>query len=102
MLSYEQQQYVERMAPERYEAPSGSRLQIDYSPEDPAVSARLQARHRHGAPRSLPPHVCLTTPLPAARPGAVRRDQDPLDLRGPGPADDPAPVTEAGAGADHP
>ncbi|WP_062267430.1 ATP-dependent helicase HrpB [Endozoicomonas arenosclerae] len=42
-LDWPQQQLLESEAPERWQAPSGSRIRIDYStPEEPKISLRLQ------------------------------------------------------------
>ncbi|KEQ19292.1 hypothetical protein GZ78_04740 [Endozoicomonas numazuensis] len=42
-LDWSQQQLMETEAPERWQAPSGSRIRIDYSnPEEPKISLRLQ------------------------------------------------------------
>ncbi|MET4693082.1 ATP-dependent helicase HrpB [Endozoicomonas lisbonensis] len=42
-LSWPQQQLLDREAPERWQAPSGSNIRVDYSkPDEPKVSLRLQ------------------------------------------------------------
>ncbi|MDC7235955.1 MAG: ATP-dependent helicase HrpB [Spirochaetales bacterium] len=43
LLNWEQQKFLEKEVPERYQVPSGSRIRIDYSdPASPALDVRLQ------------------------------------------------------------
>ena len=78
MLSWEQRRRFDELAPTHYEAPTGSRLPIDYSdPLSPSVSVRLQEMFgTRETPTVLSGRVALTLQLlsPAQRPVQVTRD----------------------------
>lgn len=78
LLSREQRRRLDELAPTHYEAPTGSRVPIDYrDPRSPAVSIRLQEMFgTQGTPAVLAGRVALTLHLlsPARRPVQVTRD----------------------------
>ncbi|OEV13287.1 ATP-dependent helicase HrpB [Streptomyces nanshensis] len=68
---------LEELAPERVEVPSGSRIRVDYTPEQPVLAVKLQ--EMFGAletPRLADGRVPLLLHLlsPAGRPAAVTAD----------------------------
>ncbi|KAF4407269.1 ATP-dependent RNA helicase [Streptomyces lycii] len=68
---------LDRLAPERMEVPSGSRIRIDYSGEQPVLAAKLQELFgRQETPRIADGRVPLLVHLlsPAGRPAAVTAD----------------------------
>lgn len=77
-LSWEQQRELERLLPSHYEAPTGTRIPIDYTdPESPVLSVRIQemfglAEHPSVLGGRLPLTVHLLSP--AHRPIQVTRD----------------------------
>ena len=77
-LSWEQQQLLEKLAPERITVPSGSKIKIDYSdPEQPVLSVRLQEVFGlNETPTLLEGKVKLMMHLlsPARRPMQVTQD----------------------------
>lgn len=78
LLSHEQQRQLDRMAPEHYEVPTGSRIRIDYSdPAAPVLPVRLQEMFgEQVTPRIANGTIPLTVHLlsPAGRPIQVTRD----------------------------
>ena len=78
LLTGEQRSSIDRLAPTHFEAPTGSRVPIDYSdPRAPAVSIRLQEMFgTRETPTVLGGRVALTLRLlsPAQRPVQVTRD----------------------------
>ena len=78
MLDWEQRRRLDQLAPTHYEAPTGSRLPIDYTDSSsPAVSVRLQEMFgTRETPTVLGGRVALTLHLlsPAQRPVQVTRD----------------------------
>jgi len=78
MLDWDQRRRLEQLAPTHFEAPTGSRLSIDYSdPQAPSVSVRLQEMFgARETPTVLSGRVALTLHLlsPAQRPVQVTRD----------------------------
>ena len=78
MLDWDQRRRLEQLAPTHFEAPTGSRLSIDYSdPQAPSVSVRLQEMFgARETPTVLGGRVALTLHLlsPAQRPVQVTRD----------------------------
>jgi ATP-dependent helicase HrpB len=78
LLTYRQRASLDELAPTHYEAPSGSKIPIDYSdPLSPVVAVRLQ--EMFGAidtPRLMHGRVALTIHLlsPASRPVQVTKD----------------------------
>src|SRR5688572_30751584 len=78
MLDWEQRRRLDQLAPTHYEAPTGSRLPIDYSDSSsPAVSVRLQELFgTRETPAVFGGRVALTLHLlsPAQRPVQVTRD----------------------------
>jgi ATP-dependent helicase HrpB len=78
MLDWEQRRRLDHLAPTHFEAPTGSRLPIDYSdPQSPSVSVRLQELFgTRETPAVLGGRVALTLHLlsPAQRPVQVTRD----------------------------
>lgn len=78
MLDWQQRASLDRLAPTHFEAPTGSRLPIDYSdPRAPVVSVRLQEMFgTRETPAVLGGRVALTLNLlsPAQRPVQVTRD----------------------------
>ncbi len=78
MLTWQQRDALDRMAPTHFTAPTGSRLPVDYSdPAAPAVSVRLQEMFGlMDTPRVGEGRVPLTIHLlsPAHRPVQVTRD----------------------------
>lgn len=78
MLSPGQRQRLDRLAPTHFEAPTGSRVPVDYSdPAAPSVSIRLQELFgSRDTPTVLGGRVALTLQLlsPAQRPVQVTRD----------------------------
>ena len=78
MLDWDQRRRLEQLAPTHFEAPTGSRLPIDYSdPRAPSVSVRLQEMFgARETPTVLGGRVALTLQLlsPAQRPVQVTRD----------------------------
>ena len=77
-LSWDQQQLLEKEAPERFSVPSGSKIRINYqNPEEPAISARLQEMFGMlESPRIGFNRQPLTIELlsPAQRPVQITRD----------------------------
>lgn len=78
MLDWSQRQRLDELAPTHFEAPTGSRLPIDYAdPRAPSVSVRLQEMFgTRRTPMLLGGRVALTLHLlsPAQRPVQVTRD----------------------------
>jgi ATP-dependent helicase HrpB len=78
LLSGEQRRLMDRLAPTHFDAPTGSRVPIDYSdPRAPGVSIRLQEMFgTRETPTILGGRVALTLHLlsPAQRPVQVTRD----------------------------
>ncbi len=78
LLSWEQREHMERVAPTHFEAPSGSRVPIDYAdPDAPSIAVRLQEMFGCvTTPTILNGRVSLTVQLlsPAQRPVQVTRD----------------------------
>ena len=78
MLDWKQRQRLDQLAPTHFEAPTGSRLPIDYDdPRAPGVSVRLQEMFgTHETPTVFGGRVALTLHLlsPAQRPVQVTRD----------------------------
>ena len=78
LLDWEQRRRLDRLAPTHFEAPTGSRLPIDYAdPRSPAVSVRLQEVFGMAeTPAIMDGRVVLTLHLlsPAHRPVQVTRD----------------------------
>ena len=78
LLDWDQRRRLDMLAPTHFEAPTGSRLPIDYSdPHAPAVAVRLQEMFgRPDTPAILGGRVALTLQLlsPAQRPVQVTRD----------------------------
>ena len=78
LLSHEQQRQLDRLAPEHYEVPTGSRIRIDYSdPAAPVLPVRLQEMFgEQVTPRIANGAIALTVHLlsPAGRPIQVTRD----------------------------
>jgi ATP-dependent helicase HrpB len=78
LLDWEQRRQLDVLAPTHYEAPTGSRLPIDYSdPRAPLVAVRLQEMFGTArTPTVLGGRVALTLQLlsPAQRPVQVTRD----------------------------
>ena len=78
MLDREQRRWLDQLAPTHYEAPTGSRLPIDYTDSSsPAVSVRLQELFgTRETPTVFGGRVALTLHLlsPAQRPVQVTRD----------------------------
>jgi ATP-dependent helicase HrpB len=78
LLDWDQRRRLDMLAPTHFEAPTGSRLPIDYSdPHSPAVAIRLQEMFgRQDTPAVLGGRVALTLQLlsPAQRPVQVTRD----------------------------
>lgn len=77
-LSWDQQQLLEKEAPERWAVPSGSKIRINYqNPQEPAISARLQEMFGMlESPRIGFNRQPLTIELlsPAQRPVQITRD----------------------------
>ncbi len=78
LLDYELQRRLDRLAPEHYEVPTGSRIRIDYSdPSAPVLPVRLQEMFgAQETPRIADGTIPLTVHLlsPAGRPIQVTRD----------------------------
>jgi ATP-dependent helicase HrpB len=78
LLDWDQRRRLDQLAPTHFEAPTGSRVPIDYSdPRAPAVSVRLQEMFgTRDTPAVLGGRVTLTLQLlsPAQRPVQVTRD----------------------------
>jgi len=78
MLSWEQQQLIEKLAPEKIKVPSGSSIMIDYSdPLTPILAVRLQEVFGlYETPSILNGHCSLMMHLlsPARRPMQVTQD----------------------------
>jgi ATP-dependent helicase HrpB len=78
MIGWERQQELGRLAPERIEVPSGSRIAIDYSdPENPLLPVRLQELFGwQKNPNIMEGEVTLTLHLlsPAGRPLAITQN----------------------------
>lgn len=78
MLSWEQMQELERLAPETITVPSGSKIRVDYGdPHHPILSVRLQEVFGwQNTPKILDGAVALTLHLlsPAQRPVQVTKD----------------------------
>jgi ATP-dependent helicase HrpB len=78
LLDWDQRRRLDALAPMHFEAPTGSRLPIDYSdPRAPVVAVRLQEMFgRQDTPTVLGGRVALTLMLlsPAQRPVQVTRD----------------------------
>ncbi|MEO7216576.1 MAG: ATP-dependent helicase HrpB [Gemmatimonadaceae bacterium] len=78
MLDWRQRSELERLAPQYYVAPTGTRVEIDYSDtESPSVAVRLQEMFGLGATPAIDNEaVTLTLHLlsPARRPVQVTRD----------------------------
>jgi ATP-dependent helicase HrpB len=78
LLDWDQRRRLDMLAPTHFEAPTGSRLPIDYSdPRAPVVAVRLQEMFgRQDTPTVLGGRVALTLHLlsPAQRPVQVTRD----------------------------
>ena len=78
MLDWDQRRRLDQLAPTHFEAPTGSRVPIDYSdPRAPTVSVRLQEMFgTRDTPSVLGGRVTLTLQLlsPAQRPVQVTRD----------------------------
>ncbi|MEZ5779248.1 MAG: ATP-dependent helicase HrpB [Paracoccaceae bacterium] len=80
LLSWEQQQMLDRLAPARYRTPLGREVPIDYEGDHPSVALRLQevfgvTEHPTIGPRRLPLRLTLLSP-------AQRPVQTTLDLPG--------------------
>lgn len=78
MLTWEQQQALDRLAPAHFTTPLGRQVPIDYSGDHPAVSLRLQelfgvTEHPTVGPKRLPLRITLLSP-------ANRPVQTTLDL----------------------
>jgi ATP-dependent helicase HrpB len=78
LLDWEQRRRLDQLAPTHFEAPTGTRLPVDYSdPQAPSVSVRLQEVFgTRDTPRVMGGRVALTLHLlsPAQRPVQVTRD----------------------------
>ncbi len=78
MLSWEQQQIIDRLAPEKIIVPSGSAISIDYAdPKTPVLAVRLQEVFGlHETPALMDGHCRLMMHLlsPAHRPMQVTQD----------------------------
>jgi ATP-dependent helicase HrpB len=78
MLDWDQRRRLDQLAPTHFEAPTGSRIPIDYSdPRSPTASVRLQELFgTRDTPTVLGGRVALTLQLlsPAQRPVQVTRD----------------------------
>ena len=78
LLDWDQRRRLDQLAPTHYEAPTGSRLPIDYGdPGSPSVSVRLQEMFGvRETPSVMDGRVALTLNLlsPAQRPVQVTRD----------------------------
>jgi ATP-dependent helicase HrpB len=77
LLSWPQQQALEKLAPTHLSVPSGSRVRIDYSTETPVLAVRLQELFGlMETPRIAAGRVALTIHLlsPARRPIQVTQD----------------------------
>ncbi|MBN2905774.1 MAG: ATP-dependent helicase HrpB [Rhodobacteraceae bacterium] len=77
MLSWEQGQTVDHLAPSHFETPLGRRVPIDYAGEAPSITLRLQelygvTRHPCVGPNRLPLRITLLSP--AGRPVQVTMD----------------------------
>lgn len=75
-MDWEQQQALDRLAPERIQVPSGSRLRIDYSQQPPVLAVKLQEMFGCRETPRIGFDVPLTLHLlsPAQRPLQVTRD----------------------------
>jgi len=77
-LSWQQQQLIEKLAPEKIKVPSGSQIKIDYSdPQKPVLAVRLQEVFGlYETPKILNGHYSLMMHLlsPARRPMQVTQD----------------------------
>ncbi len=75
-LDWEQQQALERLAPERIQVPSGSRHLIDYSQSPPVLAVKLQEMFGCGDTPTLGFGVAVSLHLlsPARRPLQVTQD----------------------------
>ncbi|MEL7275539.1 MAG: ATP-dependent helicase HrpB [Pseudomonadota bacterium] len=67
MLDWETAQTADRLAPERFVAPTGSRVAVDYSVDPPRIAIRLQElfgldRHPTIGPENLPLLIDLLSP----------------------------------------
>jgi len=76
-LTWDQAQLVDRLAPATITAPTGTRLAIDYTPEQPTIAVRLQelfglTRHPTVGPDRLPLLIQLLSP--ARRPVQTTAD----------------------------
>lgn len=77
LIPWEQQRQLERLLPERIEAPSGNTHAIDYSDDAPVLALKLQEMFgAEDGPRVLDGQVPVTLHLlsPAGRPLAVTQD----------------------------
>jgi ATP-dependent helicase HrpB len=77
MLPWECAARLEEMAPERIEVPTGSRIRVDYSADQPVLAVKLQELFGwEAAPRLAGGRVPLVVHLlsPAGRPAAVTAD----------------------------
>jgi ATP-dependent helicase HrpB len=78
LLTWEQRAAIDRLAPSHYQAPTGSRVPIDYAdPDAPSVAIRLQEMFgTRVTPTVLDGRIPLTLQLlsPAQRPVQVTRD----------------------------
>jgi len=77
MLDWEQGQMLDRLAPAEIHAPTGTRLAVDYSDEQPKISVRLQemfgmTQHPTVGPEHLPLLIELLSP--ARRPVQMTAD----------------------------
>ena len=66
-LSWEQMETLERLAPAHFTTPLGQRTAIDYGPDEPEISLRLQemfgvTRHPTVGPQHVPLRVTLLSP----------------------------------------
>ncbi|MEA1918288.1 MAG: ATP-dependent helicase HrpB [Campylobacterota bacterium] len=78
LLTWEQQERLERLAPKKIEVPSGSKITIDYeNPQSPVLAVRLQELFGMlETPKLIHSHVSLSVELlsPARRPMQITKD----------------------------
>jgi ATP-dependent helicase HrpB len=75
MLSWDQMQLLDRLAPGHFTTPLGRKIPIDYSGENPAIALRLQemfGQTTHPSVAGQPLRVTLLSP--AGRPVQVTMD----------------------------
>ncbi|TCP44033.1 ATP-dependent helicase HrpB [Rhodovulum marinum] len=77
MLSWDQQQALDRLAPAQFETPLGRKVPVDYDGETPQIALRLQelfgvTDHPTVGPKRLPLRITLLSP--AGRPVQVTTD----------------------------